>query len=601
MIVRHTSWVLFRRLNVALLAAAALSAVVLPAQASADVKVLPRATDGREKHPSTTTYDCKTDPITLVPGQNLNLLRMVKTCPNASKVSGPGPATPQGDGHITYFKPNMVEVKGNGQRVTPRVDDLHLHHVVWVLGGPQFAVGEEKTIIASPEGYGLRTSANADWLLNYMLHSLNASVGRRVEVTWRIDWVPDSPDNGLQNARTQWMDVAGIGKQFTKPDGTRLDGYYPVFDAMPKYDKPAYGGNGDGRFQFPEEALSPNNPERPKISNSRSWTVSGNKTLVFGAGHKHPGGLFLDLNITRNGQTKRLFRSNAKYYEPAGAVSWDVTMQATAPDWRIHVEDGDRLTISSTYDIRKAAWIESMGILPLLVSNGHDAGGFDPFDPNATSSEGRTLAEILASEDQPGEGWYTHRQLPENIDDKAGDNLGLKSPAKLKSGKLVKGQRLTIKSFRYQQGGYSAYRVDRTARPSLIRPGQQLTFTNQDALPGAPDAQQAWHSVTSCKLPCTGGSGIGYPLADGRFESGQLGFGRAAWPNRNEEVTTGSNQWTAPKLGKGTYAYFCRIHPFMRGSFRVAPKPKKKSKKRGSKRSRSQAAAATLAAPLPSR
>ena len=32
----------------------------------------------------------------------------------------------------------------------------------------------------------------------------------------------------------------------------------------------------------------------------------------------------------------------------------------------------------------------------------------------------------------------------------------------------------------------------------------------------------------------------------------------------------GTTTWKTPKtLGPGTYTYFCRIHPFMRGSFRV--------------------------------
>ena len=36
-------------------------------------------------------------------------------------------------------------------------------------------------------------------------------------------------------------------------------------------------------------------------------------------------------------------------------------------------------------------------------------------------------------------------------------------------------------------------------------------------------------------------------------------------------MTTGSNEFTTPPLTKAgaTYTYFCRIHPFMRGSIRV--------------------------------
>ena len=54
------------------------------------------------------------------------------------------------------------------------------------------------------------------------------------------------------------------------------------------------------------------------------------------------------------------------------------------------------------------------------------------------------------------------------------------------------------------------------------------------------------------------------PIADGpvQFESGTLG---SAVP-----PATGALEWTTPdSLDAGTYAYFCRIHPFMRGAFRV--------------------------------
>ncbi len=120
-------------------------------------------------------------------------------------------------------------------------------------------------------------------------------------------------------------------------------------------------------------------------------------------------------------------------------------------------------------------------------------------------------------------------------------------------------------------------------RPPVIRPGGTVTFTNQEAVFGQPEGDQVWHSITACRTPCTGGSGVGYPLADGPvdFDSGQLGYGSLL----NSNVTTGSNTWTTPPLknlpnrrkGKSfkrgtTYSYFCRLHPFMRGSFRVRTK-----------------------------
>ena len=95
----------------------------------------------------------------------------------------------------------------------------------------------------------------------------------------------------------------------------------------------------------------------------------------------------------------------------------------------------------------------------------------------------------------------------------------------------------------------------------MVAPGQSLTFLNRDA------ARTIYHTITACKAPCNRTTGIAYPLADGPvdFDSGELGFGP-------EGFTAAANRdtWSTPTtLGTGTYTYFCRVHPFMRGSFRV--------------------------------
>ena len=60
---------------------------------------------------------------------------------------------------------------------------------------------------------------------------------------------------------------------------------------------------------------------------------------------------------------------------------------------------------------------------------------------------------------------------------------------------------------------------------------------------------------------------MSYPIANGAggFDSGQLGFGTPGFTAFNNKQT-----WQTPtNLPPGTYTYFCRIHPFMRGAFRV--------------------------------
>jgi plastocyanin len=242
-----------------------------------------------------------------------------------------------------------------------------------------------------------------------------------------------------------------------------------------------------------------------------------------------------------------------------------VSMEATRPEWRISLKAGDTVSIDATYDVSEASWYESMGILPLAVSTYDDPAARDPFDD---------AAEVEAMYDAGG--ILTHGRLPENIDRKANKDLNLPDPRKLKSGPKVPKSGIDIDGFRYQLGGYSAFRNFPSApmRPPRVGQGKRVLFTNLDAPAGIPDEEQAWHSVTSCKAPCNRGSGIGYPLADGpiKFDSGQLGFGTGP----STEVTTQTQTYKTPKLPKAgkTYTYFCRIHPFMRGSVRVKGKDK---------------------------
>ena len=210
-----------------------------------------------------TTFSCRTNAITIYPGQNTNLFGTTKTCPNAEKISGPGDVSvfapgSNTEGYVTRFKPSMVEIQPDGSLTTPSVWDLHLHHVVWLApdGGPTFASGEEKTTAKMPQGYGFKVGGDATWGLNYMLHSLNASEGRQVYVTWEIDWVPEIRAPTSSGTTVRWLDVAGFPQ------------IYPVFDAERGFD-----ADGDGEFVFPDDVptdpSAPGYEEREKISNSR--------------------------------------------------------------------------------------------------------------------------------------------------------------------------------------------------------------------------------------------------------------------------------------------------------------------------------------------
>ena len=95
-----------------------------------------------------------------------------------------------------------------------------------------------------------------------------------------------------------------------------------------------------------------------------------------------------------------------------------------------------------------------------------------------------------------------------------------------------------------------------------MKAGGTITFDNSI---DAPLENGIWHTITSCKAPCNRSTGIAYPLADGDpvFDSGELGDKAARRP------PVGSPGPRPSDLPDGTYTYFCRIHPFMRGAFRV--------------------------------
>jgi plastocyanin len=455
-------------------------------------------------------------PIAISPGQNTIEFR-----PNELKPSAPG--------YIVRFRPNLVCARTDStcgkDHSVPRVDVIHLHHGVWAINYyPTFAAGEEKTVFNFPEGFGLHSDPGDSWIMNYMIHNLTPNP-TAVFVTYDIDFVPDNEPAaaGITPVHPLWMDVSGPN-------------VYPVFDAHRR----------DGRhglFVFPDEARG---AQRKAIGPWHDWAAPKDVTLVTGIGHLHPGGLYDDLTVTRAGVTKRVFRSQAKYFEPAGAVSWDVATTEPKPDWRVALKAGDHVGVHAGYDTRAASWYEAMGIMIMFYADGVTAAAKDPF-----------------AESVDWHGWLTHGHLPENDQHGGRVDIGLPDARTLLAGPPV--GNVSIKDFVFGNGDLSGSGL--RGRPPVVRAGKALRFTNLDALRTMAPEASAYHTITACRTPCTKDTGIAYPLADGPvpFDSGELGYGPAgATPAANR------NTWTTPRsLAPGTYTYFCRIHPFMRGAFRV--------------------------------
>jgi plastocyanin len=305
-----------------------------------------------------------------------------------------------------------------------------------------------------------------------------------------------------------------------------------------------YKGQGKrGKFTFPDQARG---SQVQDIGGAHEYTLPSDMTLLNTAGHLHPGGLYTDLKVTRGSRTRELFRSVAKYFEPAGAVSWDVSMTGTKPGWKVAAKKGDRLEVSATYDTSKASWYEVMGIMVIFYADGTKPGAKDPF---ASKIDTRGL--------------LTHGHLPENNHHGGKPRPGTRDARSLGNG--ISTDNVFIKGFVYGVGDFNL--TGRRGRPPVVKAGQSIKFTNLDATTEMGAQESAYHTITACKAPCTATTGIAYPLANAsvQFDSGELGFGPPGFtPAANR------NTWNTPKqLKAGTYTFFCRIHPFMRGSFRV--------------------------------
>ncbi len=506
----------------------------------------------------------KVGPITIKSGQN------------SIAFTGADIPKPAVDGYIVGFGPDLKFENG----MTPGVDDVHLHHAVWLNLGAKdptvprlperfFAAGEEKTNFRAPAGYGYPYKATDTWLLNYMIHNLWPDT-KQVWVTYDVDFVPaDSPAaSSLKGIRPLWMDVEN-GK------------IYPVFDALK-------GQGNDGIATYPDDypsayappttapptttttaAGAPDATDRRRrpggpgggggtggITTTNLWTADRDLTIVNTAAHLHPGGLYSDMRLQRSGasaapgspaaavaegDTVRLFRSEAVYYEPQGAVSWDLSMTGTPPDWRVAVKKGDVLSINVTYDVRKASWYESMGIQVAWYTDGLE--GVDPFQQRVDAL-----------------GLVSHGHLPEN-DNHGGDTKSggrdamLPDPTRITT--FAPTTQVDIRDYVYLPGDMA-----NSETIPEVKAGGALKFLSFDG----PLENGIWHTITSCKSPCNLSTGIAYPLADGdvQFDSGQLG--------QAGEPTANRNDWTIPStIAPGFYSYFCRVHPFMRGSFKVTP------------------------------
>ena len=155
-------------------------------------------------------------------------------------------------------------------------------------------------------------------------------------------------------------------------------------------------------------------------------------------------------------------------------------------------------------------------------------------------------------------GILTHGHLAENDNHGGQPDTSYLDMTKLPSAPAS--DRITIEDFVYGEGDMSF-----AASVPTVRPGGTIEFDNLDS----PLYRGLWHTITSCAAPCN--DEHRYCLPDRRRARSRS---TAASSVSGGPPTAERTTWSVPTdLPEGTYTYFCRIHPLMRGAFRVEGEP----------------------------
>lgn len=515
-------------------------------------------------------------------------------------------------GYVVRFRPGLVSADGS----VPDIAQVHLHHAAWLQPStyryPFFAAGEEKTVIDLPAGYGMHVATNDVWMLLYMVHNQTPEP-RVVYVTYDVDYVADADAValGIVPVKPIWLDVQHRPIAPGAPDRFA----YPVFNVQRGFGHldPALGRRvctwpreNCARFDSFGYVTPQQGVPVPVPGADREVTPDMAGTLVAMGGHLHPGGVRDEVSLVRTNVERPIYVSDAVPWsrtdpDRAGGprTSWDFAMAVTnaALGWKVRIRPGDVLRINATYESDNASWYEDMGIVVGWVApvDPHGDPGVDVFNDRVTLDPGVPVTALVPAGSTPpscvphlaGEprrlclrGEVTHGHLPEasNFGGCPADGCGA-LPAK--PGPVVSD--LVAAGFNY--GAADILAVGAAGIPRL-RLNQPARFWNTDA------AVDIWHTFTLCSetagVGCTGKTGIAYPLADGArptgddpmdFDSTELGFGLSFSSARGQIPGVGfpadtlqqATSFSFTPTRTGTFQFFCRVHPTMRGVFEVVP------------------------------
>ncbi|HEX8074786.1 MAG TPA: PQQ-binding-like beta-propeller repeat protein [Thermoleophilaceae bacterium] len=457
---------------------------------------------------------------------------------------------PMQEGFLEYVDPQMYRV---ADMTEPSHQEAHIHHAHWFGLDPGnkednytsgthewvFGMGDEET----RGDFRERSAANG---------SHGAVYGQYIPGGQQQDLI-----YMLHNKTNQPMEVwIVLHVQFEHGSKKELEAirHRPYHDVSGKlfgktYDVPRQA-SGDGKWEYAKDS--------GKVI---EWTATTDGTIIGAGGHVHPGGkqvVFENYGSKESpcpndgrgyGGTLLIKENEIDHNVP---LSEDYQTEVTHPAWRAPVHKGDRLRISGTYENRDHAWYTVMTHEGMYIDKAEaPKGRCKPYMVGKAKKKWKDPTQGV-----PNRTWGSH------TDDFCGPDFGgppcEKAEAPPKESDFKPQTTVHIANFSYLPGDRSSSLGGGTY--PTIAPGEQLTFVNDDQF------ANIRHSVTTCPWPCNGKYVANYPLADGRWDSGTLGYDVIDGGSPNPRASTPAN------LPQGVYTYFCRIHPWMRGAFRVGPR-----------------------------
>jgi plastocyanin len=491
---------------------------------------------------------------------------------------------PVHDGFIISVEPGMRRVS---DLTEPNHQEGHIHHAHWFALDPGneednytggntewiFGNGDEETkadfserSAADKDGpvYGQYTGAAGPQLMIYMLHN-KTSQPLNVWIVLDVTFLHGTKSALEKKTGREHHDISGVlfGRTYDVPRQTE----------------------GDGRYN--STADSPRGPIE--------WTSTVDGTMIGMGGHLHPGGLSVTVENmgskespcqaqgARNTGGTLLYQGDALFNRDV-LFSEDFQMEVTHPAWRAPIRKGQKIRISGIYENKDHAWYDVMTHLGIYVDEAQKPrGGCEPYLTGGAEERktvtvkkrvktryridrrGRLVRRPVYRKARVERGIDKYAGVPNrpwshlSHDTLCGEHLGA-PPCDRPEVERPPGRETSevqIANFLYLPGDMSLSGED--GAPPRVKQGTALNFTNVD------QAANIRHSVTTCDWPCNGPYVANYPHPNGVWDSETLGYDPIDGGEQNPRASSPTN------LSVGKYAYFCRIHPWMRGAFEVVP------------------------------